>query len=51
MGRLPLRHGAVGRVVVPGAAIGVMMVMIMIVVVIMVVAVVVLASPAHGGPQ
>ncbi len=55
--RLPLRHRTVGRVIVSGAAVAVMMVMAvaMIVIVIVIVAVImrvaVLASPVHAGPQ
>src|SRR6202158_2436189 len=49
--RLPLCHRTLGRMVVSGAAMVVMMVMSVIVAVTMVVIVAVLASPVHLGPQ
>jgi hypothetical protein len=56
--RLPLRHRTLGRAVVSGAAVVVMMVMTVIVAVAMIVVMVVimvgvavLVSPVHGGPQ
>ena len=53
--RLPLRHRRVGRVIVSGTAVAVMMVVAvavtMIVIVAMIMRVAVLASPVHGGPQ
>jgi hypothetical protein len=56
--RLPLRHRTLGRAIVSGTAVVVMMVVTVIVAVTMIVvmvvamvAVAVLASPVHGGPQ
>src|SRR5229473_1000600 len=51
--RLPLRHRTVGRVIVSGAAVVVMMVVAvtMIVIVAMIMRLAVLASPVHGVPQ
>lgn len=58
--RLPLRHRTMGRAIVPGATVVVMMVVPVIVAVAMIVVMVVivtmvrvavLASPVHGGPQ
>src|SRR5260370_11135798 len=49
--RLPLHHRTLGRAVMSGAAVVVMMVMTVIVAMVMAVRVAVLASLVHGGPQ